>query len=106
MAGTLSGETARRAARRTAAGRSTIDYRCAGRGCGHEDAGVHASQQHALEYATHGREDRAIADRHRADLARFRIAAASRGELQVLHRPAVRSRIFAWPRVVMKMFAG
>jgi hypothetical protein len=41
---------------------------------GHPNAGVHARQRHALEHSAHGREHRAIADRHRADLACLRRA--------------------------------
>ena len=37
-----------------------------------------------------GRTDGSVAERHRADLACFRIAATSCGELQVLQRPPIR----------------
>src|SRR6266849_10666304 len=81
-------------------GCSAIDYRRAGRGGGHPNAGVHARQQHALEHSADGREDWAFADCHRADLACFRIAAAPSGELQVLQRPAVRRKGAGHRRVV------
>jgi hypothetical protein len=44
-------------------------------------------EQHALGHQADGSEDRPISDCHRADLACFRIAAASGGELQVLQDP-------------------
>ncbi|MBV9498577.1 MAG: helix-turn-helix domain-containing protein, partial [Acidobacteriaceae bacterium] len=47
----------------------------------YENAGVHADQQHALEHSAHGSENGPVTDGHRANLACFRIAAASRGEL-------------------------
>ena len=46
-----------------------------------------AREQHALEHPVDGKEDGPLADRYRADLACFRTATASRGELQVLQKP-------------------
>jgi hypothetical protein len=46
---------------------------------------------HSTHWSTRvdGTEDRVVTNRHRADLACFRIAAASRGKLQVLQRSTV-----------------
>src|SRR5579875_1887477 len=90
MAPTLSGKPARRLVGGAAARCSTVDQGCASRGCRHEDLGIHARQQHALEHPAYGQEGRTVADRQRADLASLWATATSCAELQVLKRPAVR----------------
>jgi hypothetical protein len=69
MAGELSGESAGRFAGRAAAGSSAFDYRRSSRTGGHQDAGIDAGKQHALEQPVDGQKDRALADGDRAHLA-------------------------------------
>src|SRR5262249_61285906 len=60
------------------------------RGRDHETCRVDAGEQQTLERSIDGSEGRLVADGDRKDLAGFRIAATSSGELQVLQRPAIR----------------
>src|ERR1051326_6842761 len=50
----------------------------------------HAREEHALEHAADGGRGGSDAECHRADLACFRVAAASGGELQILEGSPVR----------------